>query len=276
MRIAPLIAAIAGCAIAIAIISLSLGRRISMLVDRLLPGPPIPKPTDPISISFDPDGISSYFSLGPSGWSFSWPHAPGPLDLKIILSRHNLLILRAGNRSFTFGPVQKWWTGSKPQYQFTPAPGDIVSFTRDQSRLPWLTPFTFNTLGVSVPKAKRFAYDRLRWTKPSGAILEVTWRGEYWFYPRSGWADTYNNRLVRVLIRPSPLEKSATAYLAATKGWSPDEYRLEPQPPTSEDAIIEVVYLKDESAAVQPGAGQSVVLRMDKSSRKVISESGWQ
>ncbi len=264
------------CPIAIAIIWLCLGRQISQSIDRFLPGRPTPKPTDPMSIAFDPNGISSHFSLGSLGWPFSWPHVPGPLDLKIILGRHDLLILRAGNRSFTFGPVQKWWTSSKPQYQFTPAPGDIVSFTRDQSRLPWLTPFTFNIMGVSVPKAKRFAYDRLRWTKPSGAILEITWRTEYWWYPRAGWSDTYNNRLFRVLIHPSPLEKSAAAYLLATKRWSPDEYRLEPQPPTSEDAVINVIYLKDESAAVHPGAGQSVVLRINISSGKVISESGWQ
>jgi hypothetical protein len=264
MRTAPLIAAIAGCAIAIAIICLSLGRRISMLVDRLLPGRPTPQPTDPMLIDAD------HFSLGPS----SWPLPTAQFNLKLILTRQGQLVLCANAQSFTLGPVQKMWADQK--YQFTPAPGDIVSFTRDQSRLPWLTPFTFNIMGVSVPKAKRHAYDRLRWTKPSGAILEITWRTEYWWYPSSGWDDTYNNRLFRVAIQPSLLEKSAAAYLSTTKGWAPNEYRLEPQPHTSEDAVINVIYLKDESAAVQPGAGQSIVLRINKSSRKIVSESGGQ
>jgi hypothetical protein len=264
MRTAPLIAAIAGYAIAIMIICLSLGRRISMLVDRFLPGRPTPKPTDPMLIDAD------RFSLGPS----NWPLPTAEFNLKLILTRKEQLILCSNAQSFTLGPVQKMWADQK--YQFTPAPGDIVSFTRDQSRLPWLTPFTFNIMGVPVPKAKRYAYDRLRWTKPSGAILEITWRTEYWWYPRTGWDDTYNNRLFRVAIHPSPLEKSAAAYLSATKGWSPNEYRLEPQAPTTEDTVINVIYLNDESTATDPGAGQSVILRMNVSSGKVIVESGWQ
>jgi hypothetical protein len=250
-----------------------LGRQISMLIDRILPGRPTPKPMDPMSIDFDSNGISSRFTLGSSTWPFSWPWPPGPFELKIILD-HEQLVLFANGHSFTFGPVQKKWPDQK--YQFTPAPGDIVSFTRDLGSLPWLTPLTFNIMGVPVPKAKRYAYDRLRWTKPNGAILEITWRGEYWFYPRTGWADTYNNRLSRVRIHLSPLEKSAAAYLSATKGWSANEYRLESQPPTSEDAIINVIFLKDEFTPSHPGAGQSVVLRMNKSSRKVVSEIGWQ
>ena len=121
------------------------------------------------------------------------------------------------------------WADQK--YQFTPAPGDIVSFTRDQSRLPWLTPFTFNIMGVPVPKAKRYAYDRLRWNKPSGAILEITWRGEYWFYPRTGWDDTYNNRLYHVRHPPQPPRKIRRRLSFSHKGGSADEYRLESQSP---------------------------------------------
>src|SRR5580698_11052268 len=97
MRIAPLIAAIAGCAIAIAIICLSLGRRISMLVDRLLPGRPTPKPTDPMLIDAD------HFSLGPS----SWPLPTTQFNLKLILTRQEQLVLCANAQSFTLGPVQK-------------------------------------------------------------------------------------------------------------------------------------------------------------------------
>jgi hypothetical protein len=212
MHVTASIALVTACVITVTILWLCLGRRISMLVDSLFPGQPKPQPTDPMSIAFDPNGISSRFTLASWTWPLSWPWPPGPFDLKIILSRRQELILCADGRSFAFGPVQKMWADTdKPQYQFIPAADDGVSFTRDLGRLPWLTPFTFNIMGVSVPKAKRYAYDRLRWTKPGGSTLEIIWRNEYWWYPRTGWNDTYNIRLLSVRIRLSPLEKSAAA-----------------------------------------------------------------
>ena len=57
-------------------------------------------------------------------------------------------------------------------------------------------------------KRRRAVYYRLRWNKSSGSVLEVLWRSEYWFYRRSGWADTWQNRLVRVRIRVSRAEKA--------------------------------------------------------------------
>lgn len=97
------LAIIFGSLITFPILYLTLARRISMLVDFILPGPPIPHPTDPMSIQFDPEGISSRFTLGSWNWPFSWPDAPGPFDLKILLTRQNHLLLRAGVHTFTLG-----------------------------------------------------------------------------------------------------------------------------------------------------------------------------
>lgn len=262
--------------IAIGLAWLMLGRKISVVVDWCFPRPPSPRPTDPMLIAFDPAGISSHFTIGSWAWPLSWLSQPWPLEFKIVMDGHRRLVLHAGVRSFTFGPIQKRWNDpAKPEYQFAPETGDVVSFTRTTGRLPWPTPFAYNWLGGSVPKWKRFIYDRLRWTKDSGTVLEVVWRGEEWFYRRSGWADTCNNRLSSVRIHPGPIEKAVVAYLAWTKRWTSGEYRLETSPTASGDTIVTAVYLDDESAT-RPGAGKSIVLRVSKSSGSVTSEKAYQ
>jgi hypothetical protein len=259
-----------------AVLWLLFGPHISRGFDHLCTGSPTALPTDQMSIEFDPTGISSRFTLGSTNRSLSWPDSPHPFELNITLDDQGRLVLTADNRSFTLGPIhQKWTAEPKPQYQFSPDPGDAVTFTRDISRLPWLTPFTFNFLGGATPKAKRYAYDRLGWTKPSGATLQITWTNEFWYYPGSGWSDQWNLRLAKVEIHPSPAETAAISYLAAAKGWSTSEFRLESQSSTPAEEIISVIYLKDETPT-HPGAGKSVILHVNKTSCKVTSETAWQ
>lgn len=69
------------------------------------------------------------------------------------------------------------------------------------------------------------------------------------------------------------VENVAAAYLAKTKKWAPGEYRLDPQPPTPDCYVIAAIYLKDGG---HPGAGDSVVLRISKSSHEVVGETGFQ
>jgi hypothetical protein len=128
-------------------------------------------------------------------------NASRAFELRVIADEQGRLVLHAGGRAFTFGPIQTRWNDPvTPSYQSAPEAGDVVSFTRTLGRLPWLTPFTFSWLGGASPKMKRLIYDRLTWTKASGARLKVLWRGEEWFYPGSGWADTWSTRLTRVQI----------------------------------------------------------------------------
>ena len=178
------------------------GQRIARMLDRCFPGIPLPQPVAPMLIDFDSGGISSQFSIGLKSWPVSWPWAPGKSELKLALDNAGRLVFSADGKPFVFGPVQRLWTDpTKPRYLFAPDAGDVVSFTRHISQFPWPTPFTYSLLGGSSPKWKRYAYDRLRWTKASGAVLEMVWTDEYWFYPGSGWCDTFNNRLARVWIR---------------------------------------------------------------------------
>jgi hypothetical protein len=267
MRVVIPIAIIAGCGVAIGILWLWFGRRISRVIDWCFPGRPSPQPIDPLLIKAD------CFVIGSCRWPL--PRSE-EFDLKFTTDRQGRLILHADGRAFTFGPVQKMWNDPiHPQFQFLPETGDRVSFTRDISRFPWPTPFTISFMGAPMPKWKRYAYDRLCWIKPGGAKLEITWSDEYWFYRRSGWADIYINRLKNITICLSPIEKFIAKYLRATKGWSGDEYRLEHQSATSEEDVIAAIYLKDEAAA-HPGAASSVVLRVNRLSKKVVSETGWQ
>ncbi|HSZ60085.1 MAG TPA: hypothetical protein VK797_30860 [Tepidisphaeraceae bacterium] len=199
----------AGSGAAIAVAWLFCGRWIAFVLDRCVPRRRSPMPHEPMLIAFDPEGLSSHFSLGPQGWPLSWPWRPWPSELKIITDEQGRLVFRTDERSFTFGPIRTRWNDPrKPQYEFVPEAGDVVSFTREMSRLPWPTPFEISWLGGASPKWKRLVYYRLRWNKSSGSVLEVLWRSEYWFYRRSGWADTWQNRLVRVRIRVSRAEKA--------------------------------------------------------------------
>lgn len=267
---------IATAAGGIAIAWLMFGRRISLALDRFVPGRRSPMPHDPSRILFDPEGLASHFTLGSTGWSLSWPEQPWPSELKVLMDGQCRLVLRAGARSFTFGRVEKWWDDPvKPEYQFVPEEGDTVSFTREISRVPWPTPFEYSILGGSSPKWKKFACDRLRWTKASGASLQVIWRSEYWFYRKSGWADNWQRRLIDVRIRWGPVEKAIAAYLAGAKGWNPVDYQLESLPGSSTDTIVAAVHFDDNSATC-PGGGKSVVLHVDKASRRVAEETGFQ
>jgi hypothetical protein len=263
-------------AVAILVIRILFCRQICLFLDSFLPGRRSPLPHEPMLIEVDPAGISSRFMLGPENRSLSWPDTPHPFELDIAPDGRGRLVLRAGPRSFTFGPIRKCWDDPvKPQYEFVPEAGDEIWFTREVSRASWPTPFTFNVLGGATPSWKRFTYDRLRWRKTSGAVLEIVWRSELWLYPRSGWADNYQRRLTRVRIQCSPIETAAAAHLAKTRGWTAAEYRLETLSGASNETAIAVVHLADQ-AATHPGDGKSLILRFDQVSGKLLGESGFQ
>jgi hypothetical protein len=249
------VAMVVGAGLAIGALWLLLGRRIVLLVvDWILPGSPSPKETGDLVINADS------FSIGPQRW---------PFDLKVAMSRGDRVVLAAGSRAFTFGPVKTRWADS--QYLFTPDAGDVVSFTRDVSRLEWHTPFAFGIMPGRMAKRHRYAYDRLRWKKNCGAALEIVWRRQQKF--ADGWQDQYDYQLTKVIVQRSPAETAAAAYLAS-KGWKSSEYRLESEAPAGDNDIVNAIYLEDEAGA-QPGSGKSVQLRVNRSTGAVW-ESGWQ
>jgi len=254
-------ALIFGCGLGVAILWLWLGSRFVLVFDQYFPGAPAPIKPDHFGIdlkTFSMDMGRTLTGLG---------------TIKLSVDSQKRVVLGVDRRSFTLGPMTECW--SDPSFLFAPEADDVVSFTRDVSRIVWHTPFAFSFLGGTVPKRHRYGYERLRWTKSSGAVLEITWRSGENFYPRSGWAQDYNYRLTKLDIRPGPIENAAGAYLANNKKWSGGDYRLESQASTKDDYIVAAICLKDESAN-HPGGGRSVVLRINKSSKKVVGETGFQ
>jgi hypothetical protein len=187
VRIATTISIVAACAIGLGVLWLLLGSRIVLVLDRMFPGPFVAKDIGELLIDTDT------FILGDRRWPL-----PG---LTLTLDPQSRIVLSADGRTFTLGPVRtRWQDPVNPQYQFVPEPGDEVAFTRDVSRLNWHTPFAFSFGGGTQPKSHRYAYDRLRWKKQSGARLEIVWRDEQNFYQSSNWQDSYNIKFQRVSI----------------------------------------------------------------------------
>ncbi len=202
--------------IAFGVVWLLLGSRILLVVDRYVPGLPSPVPAGPLRIDAD------NFVLAGEKW---------PFERKTTTDSRGRLVVLSGARAVTFGPPEN--TGA-----VVPEPGDAISFTRDSSRFSWQTPF--------APRFHRYVYYRLRWTKPFGATLGITWRDRQNFYPgKTGWQDAHTRLLTDVVIHASPIEDAAEAYLQTAKQWARSEYRLEVQPPAAADVVVNAVYLKD-------------------------------
>jgi hypothetical protein len=169
-----------------------------------------------------------------------------------------------------------------PELEFTPDAGDTVQFSIERSLLSWPTPFETNFMTGVVPHWKRNAYCRLRWTKRSGARLEMLWRVEQSWYTEGGWVPPrigyVTTGLLPVRIKQAAdLEAAAVQYLASTRHWKRSEYQLEFRGPSS-DGREEVVFVlhRDDLHSDSPGAGKSLELRLGYASRKVSHEIGGQ
>jgi hypothetical protein len=226
--------------------------RISRAADHLFTSKPSSKLLSYLEIG------NGTFTLGDRKW---------PLPFTAVLDSQ----ARATVEAFTLGPVQKRWADSMV---FVPEPADQISFIRSDGLVPWPTPFYgLFTLGKSAPKWSRHIYDRLVWKKENGAVMEIVWRDQQRLY-KNGWAEESNNQLTSFRVEPGPYHRAAIAYLAKTKQWTPAEYRLEPRTAENGGERFAGIYLKDEAAA-HPGAGESVLLRIEKSSG-AVTEMGWQ
>jgi hypothetical protein len=73
------------------------------------------------------------------------------------------------------------------------------------------------------------------------------------------------------------IDQAVADYLTRTKSWRPAEYRIEHRRLSDDGthAIVWAVFLKDEVNPV-PGGGQSLELHVDRKTRKIVKELGFQ
>jgi hypothetical protein len=163
---------------------------ISSWLSRFLLSAPVVLPTDPLAI------VGGRFVIG----SRSWP-LDGRVKPTISLNEHRQVTLVCGHRAFALGPVVQTWADPRgPQYSFTPDAGDVLIFTQQHSRWSWPVLPHINILGGASPRWQRRSYERLRWTKTTGAKLDMVWRDRQDYYRGSGWSDQNAHKLVRVAI----------------------------------------------------------------------------
>ncbi|WP_155121249.1 hypothetical protein [Bryobacter aggregatus] len=204
-------------------------------------------------------------------------------DLKVMLSPRGRATLSFGAAQFPCGPGHSNFPPSGlPDIDFTPDPGDTVTYTTERSHLSWPTPFQMNFMTGVSPSWKRHLYSRLQWTKRSHARLEILWRYEQGYFSDGGWRpekiEFGTGGLLHVRITETKdLYEAAVRYLATTKQWAPATYHLEDRGPSADGAheILAALHHAD-ATAQQPGSGRSVQLLLDSRTRQVTGEFGFQ
>jgi len=156
-------------AIALAVACLYLGRRLTLLLDRLLLAR-IRTPT------VDRVLYDGGLRIGELDLTFgATNNLRYPLELCTDASFH--VVLEAGGKNFTLGPrLNPIDPKGRVETDFKPDPGDEVTLKAGQSWLPWPTPFEYQFMSAHSPRWKRYVYYSLLWKKRNGARLGMRWR----------------------------------------------------------------------------------------------------
>jgi hypothetical protein len=195
--------------IALGAIWLSVGRYLTLLVDRLITLRVASEPVD--RLEYDGGGFligKPLSSLYTAELSMTFGSTDNlNFDLCLCSDVSNMVVLRSEGRSFTLGPrTNPVDPSGRPEIYLVPESGDKVSFTVTRSVLSWPTPFEIDFM-IRTPWWKRYVYYRLLWRKRSGAKLAMFWRYEQDYFTGSGWTNpammwNYQTGLLRVDIHP--------------------------------------------------------------------------
>ena len=165
------------------------GARLVALIDRITTAPQ-GAPAAPTRFTFDEgnDATSEQPTL-----SFGDRRRTAARAWRIVERPAGRISLETPEGSMVLGALTRRWTlgSDRLSFEFAPEAGDVVSFTRRQSRLPWPRPFAINWLGGTSAHWGRYVYHRLVWRKPNGAELDVVWRDEQQLLAGQGWIDQY-------------------------------------------------------------------------------------
>lgn len=154
------------------------GPWIALLLDRFYTVPDSTLPVGQYRL------LKNEFDIGSRRWFLAD-------DLTIGMDSRKRVTLAKDGRSFTLGPVTACCGSPNSEYDFTPDPGDQITFFKSRSWLAWPTPFEFSIMGGRMPSWRRYCYRRLLWKKSSGATLEIVWRDDQSYYSGTGWTDGY-------------------------------------------------------------------------------------
>ena len=189
--------------VVVVVVWLAAGRRISLMLDRLITGRAVSLSLEPLVYT------GGGFDIARKEMTFADTHNLRDDNLDARLDASGRVVLTTGQQTFVMGPLTTPSPLGRPDYYFRPEPGDQVTFTASKSLLPWPTPFEFKILGGTSPWWRQYVYYRLTWKKPSGAQLEMLWRFERQYYSATGWTEptmTWMNTqtgLASVIIRGS-------------------------------------------------------------------------
>jgi hypothetical protein len=185
------------------------GRQISLFIDRF----------GTIEVASTKISSLTYEGNGTAGWFIANNDVHLILDdiipkitLSIGSTKDNQVAVASGGKVFAFGPSLSASENGGDNLATAPQAGDAAFLVTRHSALSWPTPFDINFMTGHSPSWKRRIYYELRWTKSTGASLDMLWRYEQLFYgkqfaPDNGWDNGFGTRpgstgLLRVEIHP--------------------------------------------------------------------------
>jgi len=162
------------------------GRQLSLFIDRF--GTAEINSMKVNSIEYE--GTGNGGTLVVNSLRLSLAEAPN-LSVSIGSTKDNQFALASGGKVFALGPMASTAENVSDHLATAPPSGDETSLATRRSFLSWAAPFDFNFMTGQSPSWKRHIYYQLRWKKPSGATLEMLWRYEQYFYPKTGWGSGF-------------------------------------------------------------------------------------
>jgi hypothetical protein len=177
------------------------GREISSFTDRCWT---VESRSIPIhSLAYDGNGTGGILIF--DNFKLSLNEITPGISLSVGSTKDNQLALATNGKVFAFGPLTSVDETAGERLSTAAPPRNQAFLVTRHSVLSWPTIFDLNFMTGQSPSWKRHVYYEVRWNKPSGANLEMRWRYEQFFYPRSGWGSEFMTRegstgLIRVKI----------------------------------------------------------------------------
>ena len=173
------------------------GREFSMLIDQFHVVETGSRSIE--SISYEGSGTGGLLHVDDLALSLNEVQLGGAQP-SVGTTKDNQLALSFNGKVFPFGT-----SSGRDNLAASVGQGDLASVSIQHSPLPWPNLFETNFMTGNSPKWKRNTYQKLRWTKPTGAKLEMLWRYEQYFYSQDHWVDALMTRpgstgLIRVEI----------------------------------------------------------------------------